>query len=153
MSSSTRTSIVTTLGAVVAALTLFAGTAGAQVPAEAIFTPTAQSYEKKNGHGRFTADVVYVTDTGFSNRMFWTLVLDPSVQVIIAGNTMSCVASVDGMPGYHDRHDAVPADYKWHSTVKDLALNTVYTWRAHCAFGTAEGPGEIKFAVSFVMNS
>lgn len=152
MSSSARPSILATLGAIAATL-LLAGTASAQVPADAVFTPTNQSYEKKNNHGRFTADVVYSTDAGFSNRMFWTLVLDPSVQVLIAGNTMSCVASVDGMPGYHDRHEAVPADYKWHSTVKDLALGTVYTWRAHCAFGTASGPGEVKFAVNFVMNT
>lgn len=153
MSSRARTSLVSTLGAIVTALTLFTGAAAAQVPANAVFTPSAQSYEKKNEHGRFTADVVYSADAGFSNRMFWTLVLDPSVQVIIAGNTMSCVASVDGMSNYHDRHDAVPADYKWHSTVKDLALDTPYTWRAHCAFGTTEGPGEVKFAVSFVMKS
>lgn len=152
MPSRARSSIVATFVAIAAAL-LFAGTAGAQVPADAVFTPASQSFEKKNNHGRFTADVVYSTEAGFSNRMFWTLVLDPSVQVLIAGNTMSCVASVDGMPGYHDRHEAVPADYKWHSTVKDLALGTVYTWRARCAFGTGEGPGEVKFAVNFVMNS
>lgn len=152
MPSRARSSIVATFVAIAAAL-LFAGTAGAQVPADAVFTPASQSFEKKNNHGRFTADVVYSTEAGFSNRMFWTLVLDPSVQVLIAGNTMSCVASVDGMPGYHDRHEAVPADYKWHSTIKDLALGVVYTWRAHCAFGTADGPGEVKFAVNFVMQT
>lgn len=152
MSSSARTSILATLGAIAATL-LLAGTAGAQVPADAVFTPANQSFTKKNEHGHFTADVVYEAETGFSNRMFWTLVLDPNVQVLVAGNTMSCVAKVDGMPSYHDRHEAVPADYKWHSTIKDLALGVVYTWRAHCAFGTADGPGEVKFAVNFVMQT
>ncbi|APE36420.1 hypothetical protein BOX37_23595 [Nocardia mangyaensis] len=120
------------------------------MPPVVTFTPGNQSATYKK-HGTWTGDVVYASDSGFSNRMFWTLVLDPSVQAIITNNTMSCVASADGIPGYHDRHPAVPADYKWHSTIKDLALDTPYTWRAHCAFGTAEGPGEVKFAVSFVM--
>ncbi|WP_218717082.1 hypothetical protein [Nocardia sp. MH4] len=151
MSSRTRTSILTTLVAVATAL-LLAGPATAQVPAVVTFSPGNQSAVEKK-HGTWTGDVVYASEAGFSNRLFWTLVLAPEVQAIITGNTMSCAASVDGMPNYHDRHDSVPADYKWHSTVKDLALDTPYTWRAHCAFGTTEGPGEVKFAVSFVMKS
>lgn len=151
MSSRTRTSIFTVLTALATALVL-AGTAHAQVPEIANFTHSQPSFVFKK-HGTWTGDVAYESDTGFSNRLFWTLVLAPDVRAIITGNTMSCVASVDGLPNYHDRHDAVPADYKWHSTVKDLALDTPYTWRAHCAFGTAEGPGEVKFAVSFVMKS
>lgn len=153
MSSTARTSILFAPVAALAAILAATSTAGAQNPVIASFTPASQSYTYKNNHGMFTGDVVYSADSGFSNRMFWSLVLDPSVQVLITGNTMSCTARVDGMPGYHDNHAAIPADYKWHSKVVDLALDTPYTWRAHCAFGTAEGPGEVKFAVSFVMHS
>ncbi|MFD6398999.1 hypothetical protein [Nocardia sp. NPDC060249] len=151
MSSSTRTPIVTALTALVATL-LLTGTSSAQVPEIVTFTHSNQSATFKK-HGTWTGDVAYASDTGFSNRMFWTLVLAPEVQAIITGNTMACTASVDGVSNYHDNHSPVPADYKWHSTVKDLALDTPYTWRAMCAFGTAEGPGEVKFAVSFVMKS
>lgn len=151
MSSSTRTSILTALTALAATL-LLTGTAAAQVPEIVTFTHANQSAAFKK-HGTWTGDVAYASDTGFSNRMFWTLVLAPEVQAIITGNTMACTASVDGISNYHDNHSPVPADYKWHSTVKDLALDTPYTWRAMCAFGTAEGPGEVKFTVSFVMKS
>ncbi|MFD3748310.1 hypothetical protein [Nocardia sp. NPDC058633] len=151
MSSRTRTSVLATALIALAAV-LDLGPAGAQVPEIVTFTHGNQSAVYKK-HGTWTGDVAYASDTGFSNRLFWTLVLAPDVQAIIAGNTMSCVASVDGVSNYHDRHDAVPADYKWHSTVKDLALDTPYTWRAMCAFGTSEGPGEVRFAVSFVMKS
>ncbi|GGK64847.1 hypothetical protein [Nocardia camponoti] len=130
---------------------MLTGPSAAQVPVVATFTPASQSYAYKNNHGSFKADVVYATDAGFSNRMFWTLTIDPSVQVLMTGNTMACTASVDGLPVYHDHHQSIPGDYKWHSTVKDLALNTPYTWRAMCAFGTAQGPGEVKFAVAFTM--
>ncbi|MGW6121523.1 hypothetical protein ACWFRF_20950 [Nocardia sp. NPDC055165] len=151
MSSSTRTSVVTALTALAATL-LLTGTAAAQVPEIVTFTHSGQSAAFKK-HGTWTGDVAYASDTGFSNRLFWTLQLAPEVQAIITGNTMACTASVDGVSNYHDNHSPVPADYKWHSTVKDLALDTPYTWRAMCAFGTAEGPGEVKFAVSFVMKS
>lgn len=152
MSSRARFAPFTTFVAVAVALGLFASTAAAQVPEIANFTHEKQSFVFKK-HGTWTGDVAYESDTGFSNRLFWTLVLAPDVQAIIAGNTMACTATVDGISNYHDNHSPVPADYNWHSTVKDLVLDTPYTWRAHCAFGTSEGPGGVRFAVSFVMRS
>nr|WTA71264.1 hypothetical protein OHB51_35305 [Micromonospora sp. NBC_00855] len=158
MSSRTRTSIVATFIAVAAALA-GPGPAGAQQPVNAIFTPASQNYEHKDQHGRFTAGVIYSAESGgtLSNRMFWKLQLTPYVQEMIVGDTMACSASIDGMRGWSDNHPAVPGDYMWHSTVTDIRLNTAYTLRMQCAFmannGYTTAPGEVKFAVTFAMNS
>ncbi|MEV0080933.1 hypothetical protein AB0H58_31360 [Nocardia neocaledoniensis] len=159
MSSRARTSLLFTSLAAVAAILGGTGSAGAQNPVHAVFTPASQNYEYKDDNGRFTAGVIYSSESGgqLSNRMFWKLQLTPYVQSLIVGNTMACSANVDGMRGWSDNHPAVPADYMWHSTITDIQLNTPYTLRMRCAFRATNGhttaPGEVKFAVAFSMNS
>lgn len=159
MSSRARTPLLVASLAAVAALLTNTGTAGAQNPVNAVFTPASQNFEHKDENGRFTAGVIYSSESGgtLSNRMFWKLQLTEYVQGLIVGNTMACSASIDGMRGWSDNHPAVPADYMWHSTVTDIQLHTPYTLRMMCAFRATNGhttaPGEVRFAVTFAMNA
>lgn len=136
---------------VLAVLTALASPAAAK-PGYVDFTPTNTSHRYDGLHGIFTGDAVY----GPENKLFWSLRLSESVREIVLGD-MSCGASVEGQPNYHDHHASIPSNYQWHSVVPKLEVDKQYRLVANCAFTAQNGhttaPGRVDYSVVFTLHS
>lgn len=132
-----------------------AGTSSAaptgEIAGRMIFTTSEPNYSITDRNGTFTAQVTW---GGAGLPMAWSFRVSPQVRAI-ATTPMTCEAGHMQLP-YSDRH-VVPADYRWHSTVRGHATNTDYVLYGSCQFGVSvggrAGTAVLRFHFDYQMKS
>jgi hypothetical protein len=121
-------------------------------PAFNTYDNGAPTFNYENDIALFTSQVnTSLPPTAMTNT--WSLQLQPAVQQIVFGNTMTCTSTVLELPNYSDFHPNIPANYLLHSTIPNLRQNTLYRFRSTCTFqvltDTGLVPGMTQTAVDF----
>jgi hypothetical protein len=123
-----------------------------EIAGRMIFTASDQYYGLTDRNGTFTGQVTW---TAPGLPVAWSFRVSPQVRAI-ATTPMTCEAGHMQLP-YHDTHPSIPADYRWHSTIRGHAINTEYTLYGWCQFGVSvngqTGTAVLRFHFDYQMKS